>query len=180
MSIRGRKPKPTGQHLNNGDPSHLGVRKLKEKLEAEPKATHGLPPCPRHLRGRARAAWGFWADELRDMDLDRRPDAMMLEGACVNYARAVQADLILNDEGLMVEEWALDKETGKRILLRMKSHPAISVSSNAWRQVRAFCSEFGLSPVSRTRLSIEKKDQVEDLAALLSKPRAPRSQETVQ
>jgi hypothetical protein len=27
--------------------------------------------------------WRFWREELEAMDLDRRPDAMMLEGACV-------------------------------------------------------------------------------------------------
>jgi hypothetical protein len=27
--------------------------------------------------------WRFWREELEAMDPDRRPDAMMLEGACV-------------------------------------------------------------------------------------------------
>jgi phage terminase small subunit len=54
------------------------------------------------------------------------------------------------------------------------------VSNAAWRQVRAFIGEFGFSPVSRTRLSIEQKDNgVEDLMSILSKPREPKAQ-TVQ
>ena len=179
--MRGRKPKPTARQIAEGDPRKKGVRKLREKLAAEPIATKGLPDCPRHLRGRARAAWNFWREELEGMGLDRRPDAQMLEGACVNYARAVEADLIVARDGIMLEISEIDKETGERILLKSQYHPAITVSNAAWRQVRAFCSEFGLSPVSRTRLAIEKKsDGVEDLAKILMQPREPKSAAAVQ
>jgi P27 family predicted phage terminase small subunit len=172
--MTGRKPKTAARQMAEGDPSKRGINKLKEKAAAEPQATHGLPECPRHLKGRARASWRFWATELEDMGLDRRPDAQMLEGACVNYSRAVEADLIAEKDGLMVEEAVIDPESGERTVLKIKAHPAIAVSNAAWRQVRAFCSEFGLSPVSRTRLAIEKKDVTEDLAAILSQPRAQR------
>jgi len=173
--MRGRKPKPTARQIAEGDPRKKGVGKLKEKLATEPKAARGLPACPRHLRGRARAAWGFWVTELQDMKIDSRPDAMMLEGACVNYARAVAADLIVERDGIMLEISDIDKDTGERFLLKTQYNPAITVSNAAWRQVRAFCSEFGLSPVSRTRLTIEKDDTPGlELAALLSKPREQR------
>jgi hypothetical protein len=46
----------------------------------------------------------------------------------------------------------------------------------AWVLLKAFCSEFGLSPVSRTRLAIEKPTTGEaDLVALLSQPRERRT-----
>jgi phage terminase small subunit len=50
------------------------------------------------------------------------------------------------------------------------------VSNRAWTLVKSFCSEFGLSPVSRTRLAIEKPGVEEaDLMAKLSQPHAPRT-----
>jgi P27 family predicted phage terminase small subunit len=172
--LRGRKPKPTARQISEGDPSKRGKRKLEARLAAEPKPAKGLPNCPRHLKGRARYAWNFWVEELAGMNLDRRPDAMALEGACLNYSRAVEADLIVARDGMMVEESTVTEE-GEKILLRIKYHPAISVSNAAWRQLRAFCGEFGFSPVSRTRLAIEKQDDgIEDLAAMLSRPRQPR------
>lgn len=172
--MRGRKPKPTAKQIAAGDPRRLGVRKLKAKLAAEPKAAAGLPSCPRHLRGRARAAWNFWSEELVSMNLDRRPDAMMLEGACVGYQRAVQADLIVAKEGPVCMYHDVVKETGE-LVEKLKAHPAVRISQMAWAQVRAFASEFGLSPVSRTRLAIEKKDDGEaDLMALLSQTREKR------
>lgn len=179
--MRGRKPKPIAKVEQDGDTRKIGARKLREKIAAEPPATRGLPDCPRHLRGRARAAWTFWRAELMDMGLDRRPDAQMLEGACVNYARAVEADEIVARDGIMQNISTIDKESGEAVLIKSQYHPAITVSNAAWRQVRSFCSEFGLSPVSRTRLVIEKKDTAaQDLAAILTKPREPRSPATVQ
>src|SRR5215469_10466406 len=101
--MRGRKPKPIQQQINEGDPRKRGVHKLEERLEAEPKASRGLPPCPHHLSDRARTAWNFWRDELELMGLAFGPDAAMLEGAVVMYARAVEADLILQRDGLTLE-----------------------------------------------------------------------------
>ena len=174
--MRGRKPKPMAKVEQDGDSRKIGVNKLRAKIAAEPLASRGLPPCPRHLKGRARAAWKFWSVELADMDLDRRPDAMMLEGACVNYGRAVEADLIVARDGMMVEESYVDKRSGEKVILKIKYHPGITVSNSEWRQVRAFCSEFGLSPVSRTRLAVADKDKPgEDLARLLSQPREPKT-----
>lgn len=173
---RGRKPKPLSQQVAEGDPRMRGKRKIAAKLNAEPDAKRGLPACPRHLKGRARAAWNFWAEELGQMNLDRRPDSMMLEGACVSYGRAVAADLILDRDGLIVEESVVDKDSGERVVLKVRKHPAVEISNRSWMLVKGFCSEFGLSPVSRTRLAVEKPENQrgQDLAELLSRPRAPR------
>jgi P27 family predicted phage terminase small subunit len=172
--MTGRKPKPTKRQISAGDPRDRGKRKLQEKLDAEPQASRGLPTCPRHLRGRARACWNFWTRELELMDLDARPDAQMLEGACVGYERAVQADLLLQKEGLVVEDCKIVKDV--IIVLKRRAHPAIMISRTSWRQVQAFCSEFGLSPVSRTRLAVEKPENGEsDLMKLLSAPRISRT-----
>jgi len=95
----------------------------------------------------------------------------MLEGACVNYARAVQADLMLAQQGIVIGQPIFDGN-GQRVGTKVKNHPAVAVSNAAWNRVRAFCSEFGLSPVSRTRLTLEKPDtSAQDLVELLNRPR---------
>lgn len=172
--MKGRLPKPTTIQIAAGDPSKLGKRKLQEKLESEPAATCGLPDCPGHLKGRARQVWTFWAEELAVMNLDRKPDAQMLEGACSAYDRAVEADIEVNDRGITIEEPLVNK-LGDVVGYKIKKNPAVDVSNAAWRQVRAFCSEFGFSPVSRTRLAVEKRDEsTADLMVALSQPREPR------
>ena len=89
--MRGRKPKPASAQVAAGDPRKRGKHKLQAAMNAEPPATKGLPECPDHLTQRARECWDFVADEITKMNLDRRPDALMLEGICLNYARAVSA-----------------------------------------------------------------------------------------
>ena len=173
--MRGRKPKALTRQIAEGDPRKIGKKKLQQRSDAEPKAMHGLPPCPRHLRGRARAAWNFWKEELQVMELDSRPDAILLEGACVNYAKAVQADLLVLAGGVTLEEPIMDSE-GHQAGVRIKRNPADVVSNRAWSLLKSFCSEFGLSPVSRTRLAVEKPNVEEaDLMDMLSQPRAPRA-----
>jgi len=177
--MRGRKPKPISRQIAEGDPRQRGKHKLEEREAKQVKAARGFPPCPRHLHGRARAAWNFWVKELSEMKLDCRPDAMMLEGACVNYARAVQSDIILR-YGCQVSEPILDSN-GEVVGEKIRNHPAVAVSNACWRNVRAFCSEFGLSPVSRTRLPIDKskEDDEDDLMKLLSAPRERKHPRTI-
>lgn len=162
--------------MAEGDPRKHGKNKLEERLAAGPKATTGLPNCPRHLKGRSRSVWNFFSEELAAMKLDKRPDGPMLEGVCRAYERAVQADLILDKQGLTFDEKFID-DTGEVHILKIKKHPAVEISNRSWLIVKAFCSEFGLTPVSRIRLSVANQDDegADDLAAMLSRPRQPGS-----
>ena len=175
--MRGRKAKPTSVQNAEGDPRKVGRHKLEERLHAEPQATRGLPGCPQHLKGLARRAWEFWKAELEDMGLDNRPDAMMLEGACVHYARAVYADALVLKEGPVVDEVVMYEGKAVEGVTRRKKNPAVTVSNESWEKVRAFCSEFGLSPVSRTRLTVDSKPKQarQNIANLLSQPYMPSS-----
>jgi P27 family predicted phage terminase small subunit len=168
--MRGRKPKPLGMRLAEGDARKVGVRKLKAQIAAEPKASRGLER-PSHMKGIAAATWAFWSEELESMNLDCRPDAPMLEGACVAYARAIAADELVERDGLIIDQISNKGE------VRAVTNPAISISNAAWKNVKAFCSEFGLSPASRTRLTLEKRDETQqELMELLSSPRKPRAE----
>ena len=169
IMTRGQRPKPVAVQIAEGDPRKLGTHKLEQKLASEPKATLGLER-PKHLKGLALETWNFWSEEIAIMNLDNKPDAQMLEGACIAYARAVAADQVVDLEGILVPT-----RDGQR------AHPAISVSLKAWMQVYRFATEFGLSPVSRTRLASQKRaEPSKDLASILSQPREERLDATVQ
>ncbi len=174
--MRGRKPKPASQQISEGDPRKLGVHRLEQKLEAEAKGARGLPDCPAHLKGRARKAWKLWSEELERMNLDCRPDAQMLEGACVAYEAAVECYETIQKQGRLVAKRILDPQTNTLVVANVKPHPAVAQMNAAWTLLKMFCSEFGLSPVSRTRLSIDKPtDAEDDLLEILSQPRERKS-----
>lgn len=169
-----RKPKPIALQIAEGDPRKRGVNKLQEAASKLPKATRGLPGCPRHLSGRARYAWTFWAAELQAMGLDRRPDAMMLEGACIAYEKMTRAHEKLTKEGEVVNTPVMNSED-EVVGFTQKKNLWVSIQERAMLLLKGFCSEFGLTPVSRERITIDKPDEGEvDLAELLSRPRAPR------
>jgi len=178
--MRGRKPKTASRQIAEGDPSKRGVHKLEERLEAEPKVARGLPPCPEHLKDDAQKAWVFWAEELAEMGLDCRPDAMMLEGACVAYQTFVKMHRKIEEQGELVAKKERNPVTGQMEVIDVRQHPGLPIRDRALALLRSFCSEFGLSPVSRTRLSTDKVEAAEeDLWAILSRPR-PKREESAQ
>ncbi len=102
---------------------------------------------------------------------------MMLEGACIAYQAAIEAYETIQKQGPLVAKRILDPETNKLVVSNVKPHPAVAQRNAAWELLRAFCSEFGLSPVSRTRLAIEKPaDDEDDLMEILSQPREKKQQ----
>lgn len=173
--MKGRKPKSATQQLADGDPQKRGVHTLEEKLAREAQARTGLPDCPKHLTGHAYDAWYFFATELGHMDIDKRPDAKALEALCSAYATALAADEEIRRDGVMVENL---KQTagGNVISLGKKPNPALTISFRAWKLFHTYCVEFGFTPVSRGRLSVDKqpKGDAQDIAALLAGPRPKR------
>ena len=175
--MTGRKPRPAARQIAEGDPRKRGVHKLDELADGEPKATRGLPECPKHLKSIARKAWRFWADELEGMSLDCRPDAMMLEGACVSYQTFVELYELIEGQGKLVAKKERNPQTGQLEVVDVRPHPALHIRDRALMQMRAFCSEFGFSPVSRARLFVERREaDGDDLMALLTQPRKPKTQ----
>lgn len=169
--MKGKKPKPINQRIAEGDLRHVGTGKLEQQRLAQIKAVRGLPDAPQHLNAVAREQWAIWKQDLELMEQDYHADAVMLEGACVNYARALEQDEILR-HGCQVEEAIIDKATGVRIGTRLRNHPAVAVSNACWRNVHAFCSDQGLSLVSRQRLAIDAPDHsTQDLMKLLGAAR---------
>jgi P27 family predicted phage terminase small subunit len=80
-------------------------------------------------------------------------------------------------DNLTLEQAAalLEQNQGMPRGMKVKTHPAEAIAQRRWIITRSFCSEFGLSPVSRTRLPANNatKDGEDDLMELLNKPWTP-------
>jgi P27 family predicted phage terminase small subunit len=165
--------KPTQQKINEGDAHRSGRQALQRKLDAEPHAEHGLPPAPEYLPERARDAYEFWRAELELMQLDHTPDRVALEGAAVAYCRATEAELTVSREGAIVDEPVIYRGKPLSGVTRKKKHPAVTISNAAWSLMKIFCCEFGFTPLSRSRLTVEprRQDAGDQLDELLRGPR---------
>lgn len=174
--MRGRPRKPVAVQIAEGDPGDHGAHKLQEMLAREPKPMPGFPPCPSHLAGLSKQAWEFLAEQIEIMGIDKRPDAYMLEGACVAYEEAVAAYEMIKAQGRIIAKKAVDQKTGQLVVIGAQMHPAVGIGNEAWKRLRAFCSEFGLSPASRSRITAEKRDDgLEEISVILNRPRIQKA-----
>jgi P27 family predicted phage terminase small subunit len=161
----GPTPKPKRLKKLLGNPGH-------QKLDAtvEPTPLHGHPECPKRLKGAARCAWLHLSAQIAAMNLDFQIDSLALEGACVAYGRAVDADAVIDANGP-----TFTTPNGY-----VQQRPEVSIALQGWKLFSRFCSEFGFTPAARTRLSIvPARKEANPWAEFeeqypVSKPRTPR------
>lgn len=142
----GRKPKPTALRELEGN---RGKRPLNQN-EPKPQAT--LPSCPRHLNKPARREWHRIAPELLRMGLLTKVDRAALAGYCQCYGRWVEAERKLKElAGLSVDKVPyLYKTTNGNLIIS----PLLIVANKSLEQMYRFMVEFGLTPASRSRITL--------------------------
>ncbi len=110
---------------------------------AEPKPTEGTPTRPEWVAPEAKREWRRIVPELRRLGLLTLVDRAALVGYCQQWGRYVQAEKILTEKGLTFET-----ENGY-----VMQRPEVAIATKALQLVKAFCTEFGLTPAARARLS---------------------------
>lgn len=143
MSV-GRKRKPTALKLLEGS-------RIRNKGN-EPKPT-GIPTCPKHLDKAAKAEWKRISEELLTLGLLTRVDRAALGAYCTAYARWATAETELQrlSNGDPLKSLLTISPKSKYPVV----HPLIGISNSAAEVMRKFLIEFGLTPASRSRLSVE-------------------------
>lgn len=118
-----------------------------------------LQEIPDHLDELAQDYYRFLVTELEISDILSNLDIPLLEQTADCLSKMRQADAIINEEGLILEQ--LDRYGNSQI----KEHPAVSIKQKYLNQFRALSTQLGLSPASRAQLAgmkIEKKEEEED------------------
>ena len=131
------------------------------------EAPLGIPTPPAHLTGLSLKLWNSLAPRLDQLGLVSLVDGMALEGLCVAYARAVEADQIIARNGLTI---VVGTDAGNKV---ERVRPQVAISRDAWAQVLRLGVEFGITPASRGKLSVAGKSLDDDLEALLASPARP-------
>lgn len=148
---RGRKPKPTALKLLDGNPGKRAIN------QSEPQPTLGAASCPSWLPRAAKAEWRRVVPELERMGLLAKVDRAALTAFCQAVALAEDAQRDIDQNGLVVFG-----AQGGRV-----KNPAATVVKDAAATIRAFASEFGLTPSARSRLVVPRGD-VDEAERLLS------------
>lgn len=146
----GHNRKSTAVKKREGNRGH---RKLNKK---EPKPEPGVPPMPPYVQVSkyARAEWDRLVPLLIELKVLTKADGPSLGGLCSAFSQLVMAENAIQKYGLMVAD--LEHTTGVGIV---RVNPAVRIKSDALRHLRAFCSQFGLDPASRSKLEIDDPAQ---------------------
>jgi P27 family predicted phage terminase small subunit len=123
------------------------------RQEPEPKPE--IPSCPRHIQGESRREWKRITKELGAVGLVTRVDRAAIAAYCEAYGRWTEAVSKLHEKGLLVKA-----PSGYPIL-----NPYLSIINAALDQMRKFLTEFGMTPSSRMRIHIARKNEEENDAA---------------
>ena len=113
--------------------------------QSEPQPT-GIPKCPAHLDKAAKQEWRRVSAELIKLGLLTTVDRAALAAYCQSYSRWITAEENLAKFGLVLKS----PKSGFPI-----TNPYVAVSNRALDQMRKFAVEFGLTPASRSRLSVQ-------------------------
>jgi len=168
-SNAGRKPKPTNLHLLNGNPSKID---LTTRANNEPQFEKIYPDCPEYLDKFAKREWNRLSPELERLGLLFKVDMAAFEAYCKNYSTQCQADEIIQEEGLIIKTYGINKN-GEEFLIKIQKHPAVAIRSDAFEKMKAFSIEFGFTPASRARVNAigqdEEKPKKKSVGGLLSR-----------
>lgn len=138
--------KPTKLKELEGNP---GKRELNRE---EPTPNPAIPDCPAFVKGSGRKEWKRVADELFILGLLTRIDRGALAAYCQSYGRWEEAERKLVKEGVLFE-------TSNGNLIQ---NPRLAVANKAMEMMHKFLTEFGMTPASRSRISVPKDESLDD------------------
>lgn len=159
---RGPKPKPTSLKLIEGNP---GKRKLPEN---EPKPKPIAPDCPSWINADGKRMWKKLAPELERMGLLTIVDGEAFAAACHNYGLWLECERYFKKK-VKDTETGESHTIGRTYLYTNKNdseneieRPQVKIGQRALADFRSFCSEFGLTPASRTRIEVKPPGEALD------------------
>ncbi len=135
---RGRKPTPTVLKLVAGE-------KRKDRINTdEPQPGEGIPACPSE-HPEVQRVWDYTVGQLARMRVVTMADRDVLLAFCQAVVMHREASAMLAQDGYVLVE----DRTGK-----VYTHPASRMLKDAAATIKAFGTEFGLTPAARTRIRV--------------------------
>ncbi|APU92753.1 terminase small subunit [Proteus phage vB_PvuS_Pm34] len=152
-------PPKTPSHLQlvRGNPSKRPINKK------EPKPPKGVPPTPKHFTKQGKYWFKRMGEELNALGVMSTLDAKALEMLVEAYVEYRQHCETLDEEGYTYDVMS---SMGDKL---KKAHPAVAMKSDAWKRIRAMLSEFGMTPASRAKVTMNTPAEEDPFEAFLKK-----------
>ena len=147
----GRPAKPTKLKLLHGEKNKKRINKK------EPKPAPIVPKCPAWLDKDAKAELKRASKELSMLGLLSKIDMAAFAAYCSCYSRFKNASQKIQKEGMVREA-----PSGYPV-----QSPYLSILNKALTDMKSYLVEFGMTPSSRTRISVDRDDKDDDFGKLL-------------
>lgn len=150
MNNMGRLRKPTALRvLEGGKPRNVN--------EFQPDKT--MPTCPDWLLDGAKDEWARVAPQLHRIGLLTSVDRAALAAYCQSYAKWQLAEEVIKEQGLTYEIYG---EAGS--VRCVQQRPEVGIANQCLKQIKTFCSAFGLEPSSRAKIELPNSQPADDFA----------------
>lgn len=143
--LNGRRPKPSSLKELQGNPGRRPRRK------GEPRPDPGRPPMPDYLSEIAKGEWNRLADLLEGIKVLTVVDGPALEATATAYDQYRTFQKIVSIDG---PTYQVETKTGGTMT---RARPEVIMQSDAWRRYVAGLSHFGLTPATRSKVSVRKE-----------------------
>lgn len=140
MSQPGTKPHPTALKLLEGD-------KHTERInQNEPKPGDPCLEYPDYLIDEAKKIWNRYALPLKNLGIFKQTDEFSFATLCQECGRYVELQKIITETGYITTN----------IKNGDKAIPEMAMARECLKNIRALMVEFGMTPSSRSRISVEE------------------------
>ncbi|MBN1807196.1 MAG: phage terminase small subunit P27 family [Sedimentisphaerales bacterium] len=155
MAKRGRSRKPTKRLKLHG------TYREDRRYVDEPTPEVGIPRRPKFLTGEARKEWERIAPLLAKMKCLTEWDRSLLTAYCFEWGLYVQLC-----RKVKFKDLTMDTINSNKI-----QNPLLTARNRALKNFKEIATEFGLTPSSRTRLSVSKADDENPFRAFMDRNR---------
>lgn len=143
LKTTGPPPTPTNLKALRGNP---GKRRLNAN---EPDPVPAIPTCPSHLNDVGKKEWRRVTKELLALGIISKLDRAAVGAYCDAYSRWAEAATQIQKYGLIFKA-----PSGYPM-----PSPYLAILHTALDQMRAFLTEFGMTPSSRSRVKVANPKQ---------------------
>jgi P27 family predicted phage terminase small subunit len=147
----------------------------------QPKVAPGMPEIPAGLTGIAKKKFIELAKELVQMKVITPHDRHVLEQVAKEFALFKEMEKVIKKDGLFYHSTVTEKTEeimpdGESVVKtkvkvtqnRVRTHPALTARNQCWANIMKGLQECGLTPSTRGKLKVIKKEETNPFAALLS------------
>ena len=158
MVNAGRKAAPTALKLLQG------VENKDRINENEPKPEAPSLEYPDYLIDEAKKTWNKYALPLKNLGVFKQTDEIGFITLCQEVGRWIELQKIINIKSKKEEGY-----TTKNIAHGDKPIPEMAMARESLKQIRALMVEFGMTPSSRSRISVgDNLDEIDPMQNILN------------